>query len=152
MGRFSMTNKDSEVLKIQGRLTVTQGLWDYERSQILKALGIAGDINVRSWTTETLVNEIKDCIEGQKMLTGEGIQKPGQRIEHIVELAPNDPELKRAWHTFPDPVADNHGFSWDYVATELIGQQWVHVFVHELHPIEYRTVYARVPARPGWDP
>jgi hypothetical protein len=26
-----MTNKDdSEVLKIQGRLTVTQGLWDYE--------------------------------------------------------------------------------------------------------------------------
>ena len=51
-----MANKeDSEVVKIQGRLTVTQGLWDYERTQILKALGIAGDINVRSWTTETLV-------------------------------------------------------------------------------------------------
>ena len=76
-----MTNKDdSEVLKIQGRLTVTQALWDYERSQILKALGITDDINVRSWTTETLVDEIKDCIEGQKMLTGEGIQKPGQRV------------------------------------------------------------------------
>ena len=53
---------------------------------------------------------------------------------------------------FPDPVADNHGFSWGYVATELIGEQWVHVFVHELHPIEYRTVFARVPARPDWVP
>jgi hypothetical protein len=69
-----MANKeDSEVVKIQGRLTVTQGLWDYERTQILKALGITGDINVRSWTTETLVEEIKDCIEGQKMLTGGGV-------------------------------------------------------------------------------
>lgn len=69
-----MANKeDSEAVKIQGRLTVTQALWDYERTQILKALGIAGDINVRSWTTETLVNEIKDCIEGQKMLAGGGV-------------------------------------------------------------------------------
>jgi hypothetical protein len=51
-----MANKeDSEAVKIQGRLTVTQGLWDYERTQILKALGITGDINVRSWTTESLV-------------------------------------------------------------------------------------------------
>jgi hypothetical protein len=67
--------EDSEAVKIQGRLTVTQGLWDYERTQILKTLGITGDINVRSWTTETLVEEIKDCIEGQKMLAGDGIQK-----------------------------------------------------------------------------
>jgi len=47
-----------------------------------------------------------------------------------MELAPNDPELRRAWKHFP----------------------WVHIFVHELHPTEYRTVYARVPARPGWAP
>jgi hypothetical protein len=148
-----MTNKDdSEAVKIQGRLTVTQGLWDYERTQILKALGIAGEINVRAWTTETLVEEIKDCVDGQKLLTGDGIQKPGQGIDNIVELSPNHPELQRAWKTFPDPVADNHGFSWDYVVTELIGEQWVHIFVHELHPTEYRTVFARVPARPGWAP
>jgi hypothetical protein len=148
-----MANKeDSEAVKIQGRLTVTQGLWDYERSQILKALGVTGDVNVRSWTTETLVDEIKDCIEGNKMLTGDAGQKPGQRAEHIVELASNDPELRRAWATFPDPVADHHGFTWDYVATELIGEQWIHIFVHELHPTEYRTVFARVPARPGWAP
>src|SRR5271163_1160326 len=148
-----MTNQeDSEAVKIQGRLTVTQALLYYERTQILKTLGIVGDINVRAWNTETLVEEIKDCIDGQKLLTGDGIQKPGQRIDNIVELAPNHPELRRAWKTFPDPVADNHGFSWDYVATELMGEQWVHIFVHELHPAEYRTVYARVPARPGWAP
>jgi len=53
-----MTNKkDDEKEKIQGRLTVVQSLWDYERTQILKALGIAGDINPRSWTTEALVDE-----------------------------------------------------------------------------------------------
>jgi len=73
-----MANKEnSEVVKLRGRLTVTQGLWDYERTQILKTLGITGDINVRSWTTETLVDEIKDCIEGNKMLTGDVGQKPG---------------------------------------------------------------------------
>ena len=50
--RFFMTNKkDDEKEKIQGRLTVVQSLWDYERTQILKALGIAGDINPRRSTT-----------------------------------------------------------------------------------------------------
>jgi len=144
--------KDDEVVKIQGRLAATQGLWDNEREQILKALGVIGEHNVRSWTTEALVQEIKDCITGEKMLLGEDAPKPGQRVDSVVELAPNDPELTRAWKRFPDPVADNHGFSWEYLATELIGDQWVHVFVHELHPVEYRTVYARVPAQPGWDP
>jgi hypothetical protein len=52
-----MTNKKDEVEKIQGRLTVLQGLWDHG------ALGIGGDINPRSWSTEALVDEIKDCIE-----------------------------------------------------------------------------------------
>jgi len=147
-----MKSNDDEVVKIQGRLTVTQALWDYERTQILHALGITGDINPRAWNTETLVEEIKDCIEGQKMLDGDGIQKPGQRIDNVLQLAPNDAELQRAWRTFPDSVGDHHGFSWEYVATELIGEQWVHIVVHELHPTEYRTVFARVPARPGWSP
>jgi hypothetical protein len=147
-----MTNKDDELVKIQGRLTATQSLWDYEREEILKALGVTGSLNARAWTTEALVQEIKDCITGEKMLEGEGVPKPGQRVDNVVQLAPNDPELARAWQRFPDPVADNHGFSWEYVATELIGDQWVHVFVHELHPVEYRTVFARVPARPDWDP
>jgi len=147
-----MKNKDDEVVKIQGRLTATQSLWDNEREQILRAVGVTGNVNVRSWTTEALVQEIKDCITGEKMLLGEDVPKPGQQVDNVVELAPNDPELDRAWKRFPDPVADNHGFSWEYVTTELIGDQWVHVFVHELHPVEYRTVYARVPARPDWDP
>ena len=145
-------NKDDEAVKIKGRLTATQSLWDNEREQILRALGVSGDINVGSWTTEALVQEIRDCITGEKMLLGDVVPKPGQRVDNVVELAPNDPDLARAWKCFPDPVGDNHGFTWEYMATELIGDQWVHVFVHELHPIEFRTVYARVPARPGWDP
>jgi hypothetical protein len=147
-----MTNKrNDEVEKIQGRLTVVQSLWDYERTQILKALGIGGDINPRSWSTEALVDEIKDCIEGHKMLAGEGDPNPLYR-DNVLQLEHNDPELQRAWQRFPDRVADCHGFTWEYLATELIHEQWIHVFIHELHPLELRTVYTRVPAKPGWAP
>jgi hypothetical protein len=46
-----------------------QALWDHEREQILEALGVdAGEINARAWSTGALVEEIKDCIEGHKML------------------------------------------------------------------------------------
>jgi hypothetical protein len=54
---------------LRGRLAVTQALWDHEREQILEALGVdASQINVRAWSTGALVEEIKDCIEGHKML------------------------------------------------------------------------------------
>ena len=141
--------RQSEIEKIQGRLTVTQALWDYERERILRALGFDEDINPRAWCTEALVEEIKDCIEGGQMLKGE---ERSLRVERLVELAPNDPELERAWKTFPDPVANNHGFTWEYLATELIDERWVHIFVHDLHPAENRRTYAQVPARPGWAP
>jgi hypothetical protein len=89
-----MKNNDDEFVKIQGRLTATQTLWDYEREQILRALGVTGSLNVRAWTTEALVQEIRDCITGEKMLRGEGVPKPGsQRVDNVVQLAPNDPEL-----------------------------------------------------------
>jgi hypothetical protein len=64
--------------------------------------------------------------------------------------APNDPESERAWKAFPDPVANDHGFTWEYLATELIDERWVHIFVHDLHPADNRRTYARVKARPGW--
>jgi hypothetical protein len=51
---------------LRGRLAVTQALWDHEREQILEALGL--EINPRAWSTGALVEEIKDCIEGHKML------------------------------------------------------------------------------------
>ena len=86
-----MKNNDDEVVKIQVRLTATQSLWDNEREQILKAVGVTGSVNVRSWTTEALVQEIKDCISGEKMLLGEDVPKPGQRVDNVVELALNDP-------------------------------------------------------------
>ena len=62
------TANDERLLR--GRLAVMQALWgDHEREQILEALGVdASNINPRAWSTGALVEEIKDCIEGHKML------------------------------------------------------------------------------------
>ena len=43
----------------------------YERERILRALGFDDDINPRAWSTDALVQEIKDCIEGERLLRGE---------------------------------------------------------------------------------
>jgi hypothetical protein len=51
---------------LRGRLAVTLALWDHEREQILEALGL--ESNARAWSTDALVEEIRDCIEGHKML------------------------------------------------------------------------------------
>ena len=139
------THQDA-LQKRDGPLTVTQALWDHERREILRVLGIDGDsVHLRSWSTESLVNEIKDCIEGRKALAGEAHWLAGRPVEKIVELNADDPELLRAWRSFPNPVADNHGQSWKYLATELIEGHWVHIFVNGKSS-------ARVPARPGWVP
>jgi hypothetical protein len=58
--------RQSEIEIIQGRLTLIQALWDYERERILRALGFDDDINPRAWSTEALVEEIKDCVQGGK--------------------------------------------------------------------------------------
>jgi hypothetical protein len=54
-------SKENDILILRGRLAVTQALWDYEREQILEALGL--ELNPRSWSTGTLVEEIKDSIQ-----------------------------------------------------------------------------------------
>jgi len=59
-------SRENDALTLRGRLAVTLALWDYEREQILEALGL--EINPRAWSTGALVEEIKDCIEGHKML------------------------------------------------------------------------------------
>ena len=59
-------SRDNDERILRGRLAVTLALWDYEREQILEALGL--EINPRAWSTGALVEEIKDCIEGHKML------------------------------------------------------------------------------------
>jgi hypothetical protein len=154
-GETQMTNKkdkDNETAKIRGILAVNQNLWDFERQQILQALGLKGSVNPRAWSTEALVTEINDCVEGNKILHGQGDESPAILITSVVELALNDPELQRAWQSFPDPVAENHGYTWEYLVSELMGQQWIHVFSHELHPADNRRTYARVPARAGWAP
>ena len=54
---------------LRGRLAVMQALRGPEREQILEALGVdASNINARAWSTGALLEEIKDCIEGHKML------------------------------------------------------------------------------------
>jgi ribosomal protein S13 len=142
----------NEVQKLHGKLAVTHALWDYEREQIFETLGIESNGHVRTWLTEQIVKEIKDCIEGQRMLGGDVEWTPPRQVEQLVELSPYDPELRRAWRHFPDPVAQNQGFTWEYLRTELIEQRWIHVFVHDLHPRDNRRTFARLPARPGWKP
>src|SRR5271165_6299374 len=62
-------SRDNDERILRGRLAVTQALWDHEREQILEALGVdAVEINPRAWSTDALVEEIRDCIEGRKML------------------------------------------------------------------------------------
>jgi hypothetical protein len=61
-------SRENDERILRGRLAVTQAL-DHEREQILEALGVdASKINARAWSTGALVEEIKDCIEGHKML------------------------------------------------------------------------------------
>jgi len=59
-------SRENEAQKLRGRLAVMRALWDYEREQILEVLGL--EINPRAWSTAALVEEIKDCIEGRKMI------------------------------------------------------------------------------------
>lgn len=141
------------------RCRITQSLWDYERGQILNALGANLAKPPGDWRIEDFVNEVKGCLEGGRLLeavppaNGEAASgPPGEAILSLVKLGAHDRELKRAWKHFPDPVSVHHGYCWEYLATELIGAQWVHVFYHELHPERHAAAYARVPASPGWGP
>jgi hypothetical protein len=47
----------------------TQALWDHEREEILAALGVE-EINPRAWSTDALVEKIKDSIDGREPLLG----------------------------------------------------------------------------------
>src|ERR1700724_2308271 len=75
-------SRENDERILRGRLAVTQALWDHEREQILEALGVdASEINPHAWTTEALVEEIQDCIEGRKMLASVAApkQKPAEK-------------------------------------------------------------------------
>lgn len=59
-------SRDNDVQQLRGQLAVMRSLWDYEREQILEVLEL--EINPRAWSTADLVEEIRDCIEGHRML------------------------------------------------------------------------------------
>jgi len=61
-------SSENDAQTLRGRLAVMRALWDYERERILEVLGL--EINPRAWSTAALVEEIKDCIEGRKMIDG----------------------------------------------------------------------------------
>jgi hypothetical protein len=70
------------VRKLRG---VIRARWDQERQAILRVLGIEGDnVNRQTWSTAALVEEIKDCIDGQRLLSGDG---HGQELsDYIMRL------------------------------------------------------------------
>jgi hypothetical protein len=61
-------SRENDTQKLRGQLAVMRSLWDYEREQILEVLQL--EINPRAWSTADLVEEIRDCIEGHRMLAG----------------------------------------------------------------------------------
>jgi hypothetical protein len=68
-----------------------------------------------------------------------------------------DPELQRAWATFKDPVAENHGQTWQYMGTWRKAGQQVHTFRHRCDPANggersYRHVPALELGKPKVEP
>jgi hypothetical protein len=63
-----LMSRENDVQQLRGQLAVMRSLWDYEREQILEVLEL--EINPRAWSTADLVEEIRDCIEGHRMLAG----------------------------------------------------------------------------------
>jgi hypothetical protein len=71
-----------------------------------------------------------------------------------VYLRPEDPELRRAWHTFPDPIMhdDGSGEVLQYMGSRRTGGGWQHTFRHRRHPETGQRQYWQVPALRGWAP
>lgn len=66
-------------------------------------------------------------------------------------LLPDDPELQRAWATFPDPVMACHGERLEYLGT-VFYDIWRHCFRHRRMPGTHQRLYWHVPASEGWTP
>jgi hypothetical protein len=70
-----------------------------------------------------------------------------------VFLSSEEPELVRAWQTFPDPVlAHPSGEVLQYMETVRRGTGWAHVFRHRCHPATGERTSWRVEAPRGWLP
>lgn len=69
-------------------------------------------------------------------------------------LHATDPELVRAWATFPDPVmADASGEVLEYMGTSRTpAATYRHVFRHRCVPATQQPQRWIVPARQGWTP
>ena len=86
------THQDA-LQKRDGPLTVTQALWDDERREILRVLGIDGDsVHLRSWSTESLVNEIKTASRGRRCSPAKPIgwlEGPSKKLWSWMRMIPS---------------------------------------------------------------
>lgn len=69
-------------------------------------------------------------------------------------LPATDPELLRAWATFPDPVMLDQRSEerLEYMGTSLTDGRWRHVFRHRCVPATQQRQYWQVAASAGWMP
>ena len=77
---------------------------------------------------------------------------PEQLCSDVVCLDDGDPELERAWATFPDPMMDHQGEQWQYMGTKKGEHGWKHAFRHRCHPETNARVNMEVSATTHWQP
>ena len=70
----------------------------------------------------------------------------------VICLEEGNPELERAWMTFPDPEMEHQGEAWQYMGTRQNGDGWKHAFRHRCHPETSTRKNLEVVATPGWKP
>ena len=70
----------------------------------------------------------------------------------LVCLDDHDPELRRAWRTFPDPVTEHQGEEWQYMGSRHRDGSWKHCFRHRCHPETGARLSREVSAAVDWQP
>ena len=71
---------------------------------------------------------------------------------HTIYLDQDDAELRRAWHTFPDPAMEHYGEEWQYMGTSRRDGTWQHCFRHRCHPRTNARMKVEVAAAASWWP
>jgi hypothetical protein len=71
-------------------------------------------------------------------------------VTHPLEWSAMWSALIGHWHGDAADYNDRYGESWQYMGTELRGDNWEHVFRHRMHPKTNRREYHRILASPDY--